>query len=131
MAEQEIMIDTSVLIDYFRKKDKEKTRLVEIFRNYPKVYISSITEFEIYQGAKQSHIQFWDAMLTRIAVLDFDSRCVRKAADVVADLKKKRKSLDKPDLFIPATALVNNLILDTFNIKHFDKVEGLKLMTEP
>lgn len=128
MAKQEIMIDTSILIDYFRKTNKEKTRLVEIFKQHSKVYISSITEFEIYNGAKQTHIEFWDLILARIVVLDFDSRCARKAADIVSGLKRKRKTLDKPDLFIAATAMVYNLTLNTFNTKHFDKVDGLILV---
>jgi predicted nucleic acid-binding protein len=45
------MVDTSLLIDYFRKTDKQKARLVSHFKNYGKLYISSITEFEVINGA--------------------------------------------------------------------------------
>ena len=65
MEDGKIIIDTSILIDYFRKTDKEKSRLVRHFRRYQSIYISSITEFEIYNGATEAHREFWDKMLTR------------------------------------------------------------------
>ncbi len=128
MAEQKIMIDTSVLIDYFRKKNKENTRFIEDFNRFERIYISSITEFEIYTGVKELNREFWESMLSQVTVLDFDGKCARKAAEIVAALKEKRKTLDKPDLFIAATALVYDLPLDTLNTKHFDKVDGLILV---
>lgn len=67
-------------------------------------------------------------MLTRFIVLDFDSKAARKAAEIVGQLKTKRKSIDKPDLFIAATAIVHDLTLDTLNVKHFVDIEGLELL---
>jgi len=52
MADKKLMVDTSLLIDYFRKTDKQKARLVSHFKNYGKLYISGITEFEVINGAK-------------------------------------------------------------------------------
>ena len=129
MEEGKIIIDTSILIDYFRKTDKEKTRLVRHFRRYQSIYISSITEFEIYNGATEAHKEFWDKMLTRITVLDFDRIAAREAATIVSELKTKRKSIDKPDLFIAATAIVHEMTFDTLNTKHFKNIDRLKLLT--
>jgi predicted nucleic acid-binding protein len=67
-------------------------------------------------------------MLARFTILDFDSNAARQAAKIVAQLKIKRKTIDKPDLFIAATAVVNNLTLDTLNIKHFTHIENLNLL---
>ncbi|MGN6436822.1 MAG: type II toxin-antitoxin system VapC family toxin [Agriterribacter sp.] len=127
MADKKLMIDTSILIDYFRKTDKSKSRLVSHFQNFDKLYISTITEFEIFNGASQIHKNFWDRMLTRLIILDFDRNAARKAAEIVGQLKVKRKTIDKPDLFIAATAIVNNLPLDTLNMKHFADIEDLNL----
>jgi len=129
MEDGKIIIDTSILIDYFRKADKEKSRFVYHIRNYQKIYISSITEFEIFNGAAQAHKEFWDKMLSHIAVLDFDSLAAREAARIVSELKAKRKSIDKPDLFIAATAIIHDMTFDTFNTKHFKHIERLKLFT--
>ncbi len=128
MENEKLLIDTSILIDYFRRTDKEKSRLIHHFRRFQKIYISSITEFEIYNGATDAHKEFWDKMLTRIIVLDFDSLAAREAARIVSELKPKRKTIDKPDLFIAAIAIVNGLTFDTLNVKHFIHIDSLKLL---
>jgi tRNA(fMet)-specific endonuclease VapC len=128
MADKGIMVDSTILIDYFRKTDKSRTRLVSLFKEYGTLYISAITEFEVVTGATKQHLEFWDGMLERFTVLDFDSRAARKSADIVAALKPKRKSIDKPDLFIAATAIVNGLNFDTLNRKHFIDIEELTLL---
>ena len=74
MADKKLMVDTSILIDFFRKTDKNNSRLVTHFRNYGQLYISSITECEVLNGAKQLHLEFWNGMLPRFTVLDFNSK---------------------------------------------------------
>jgi len=129
MADEKLMVDSTILIDYFRKTDKANSRLVAHFRNYDSLYISSVTEFEVVNGATKEHLQFWDGMLAKFTILDFDSKAARQAAAIVAQLKIKRKTIDKPDLFISATAIVNNLTLDKLNIKHFTHIGDLNLLT--
>lgn len=130
MADKKLMVDSTILIDYFRKTDKANSKLVSHFRNYDRLYISSVTEFEVVNGATQAHLQFWDGMLARFTILDFDSKAARQAANIVAQLKAKRKTIDKPDLFIAATAVIHGLTLDTLNIKHFIHIDSLNLLTK-
>ena len=108
-----MMIDTSILIEYFRKTDKTNSRLIGYFKRYSQFYISSITEFEVLNGTTEAHKQFWEVMLARLIVLDFDGKAARKATEIVAQLKVKRLTIDKPDLFIAATAIANGLTFDT------------------
>ena len=128
MAEKRLMIDTSILIDYFRKTDKANSKLINHFSQYNQLYISSITEFEVFNGATETHKKFWEGMLTRLIVLNFDSQTARKAAEIVTSLKTKRKTIDKPDLFIAATAVVHDLAFDTLNLKHFIHIDSLNLL---
>lgn len=123
------MIDTSILIDYFRKKDKSKSRLVSHFREYDKIFISTITEFEIFNGASEAHKEFWETLLASLIVLDFNRVAARQSAKTIVQLKSKRKTIDKPDLFIAATAIAYGLRLDTLNTKHFIDIENLNLLT--
>ena len=128
MADKELMIDTSILIDYFRKTDKANSKLISHFKQFDTIYISAITEFEIFNGATESHKRFWEGVISRLVVLDFDRKSAREAAEIVTKLKVKRKSIDKPDLFIAATAIVNGLTLDTLNVKDFFHIESLNLL---
>lgn len=125
-----LMVDSTILIDYFRKTDKRNSQLVNHFKNYDILYISSVTEFEVINGATSAHLKFWNQMLLRFTILDFDSKAARHAAEIISQLKTKRKSIDKPDLFIAATAVVHELILDTTNKKHFIHIDSLNLLTE-
>ena len=122
------MVDSTILIDYFRKTDKSNSNLVSHFKNYDHLYISSVTEFEVINGTSSAHLEFWNQMLARFSVLDFDSIVARQAAKIVRQLKVKRKSIDKPDLFIAATAIVHGLTLDTANKKHFIDITDLRLL---
>lgn len=47
MADNKLIVDSTILIDYFRKTQKENARLVFHFKQYNNLYISSVTEFEV------------------------------------------------------------------------------------
>ena len=128
MAEQTIIIDTSVLIDYSRKTDKHKTWFVQLSETYRKMAITAITEFEIYTGATESQLPFWQLLLARMPVLPFDSHAAQAAVSIQKELKMNRKSMDKADLFIAAITRVNEAPLATLNRKHFHSVSGLVLL---
>jgi len=122
------MIDSTILIDYFRKTDKQNSRLLSHIYANSNIFISTVTEFEIITGASELHTLFWNEMMARFTILNFDSAVAREAALIVQRLKKKRKTIDKPDLFIAATAIVHGLPLDTANKKHFMHIDGLVLV---
>jgi predicted nucleic acid-binding protein len=128
MADKIILVDTSVLIDYFRKADKENAALVAIVKQGYTYCISSVTEYEIYRGALLGQIAFWDNLLQKVEVLPFDKAASRIAVNINAELKRKRKQIEIADLFIAATAVANDLKLATLNKKHFDRIEALSLM---
>lgn len=97
-------------------------------QKFDDICISSITEFEIYTGANDLQIDFWKSMLAKFIVFPFDSDAALMAVDIHNNLKQKRKSIDKADLLIAATAIANNLTFDTLNQKHFQDIEDLKLL---
>lgn len=71
---------------------------------------------------------FWNELLSEIVVLPFDSKAAHIAVERQRDLKKQRKTIEKADLFIAATAVANGLSLDTLNRKHFDLIRQLSLL---
>jgi predicted nucleic acid-binding protein len=73
MAEKRLMVDSTILIDYFRKTDKNNSRLVNHFQTFDTLFISSVTEFEVINGATHAHLQFWNQMLTRVHGLTLDT----------------------------------------------------------
>ena len=51
-----------------------------------------------------------------------------KFAKLRAGLRKEGNLIDNMDLLIAATCLVNKLTLITGNVKHFQRVPGLKIL---
>lgn len=128
MADKIILVDTSILIDLFRKTDKANSTLVALVRQGYTYYISAVTEYEIYTGAALGQIEFWNNFLQTTQVLPFDKGVAKVAVDINSDLKRKRKQIAIPDLFIAATAIANNLPFATLNKKHFDRIERLNVI---
>lgn len=128
MADKIILVDTSILIDYYRKTDKANSVWVDLVRQGYKFAISAVTKYEIYSGATQSQLDFWDSVLQVVEVISFDEASVDTAIEINKLLKKKRKQIDLADLFIAATAMVHGMPLATLNRKHFDRIETLRIV---
>lgn len=128
MVQKITLVDSSVLIDYYRKTDKANSVWVKLLRQEYKFAISAITKYEIYSGATESQLEFWNNVLQAIEIISFDEACVNTAVDINATLKRKRKQIGIADLFIDATALTHSLPIATINRKHFNRIEGLDLL---
>jgi predicted nucleic acid-binding protein len=130
MENEIICLDTSVLIDYFRKKIKEKTFFYELTKNNTLFAVSVVTEYEIYFGSNNEQDIFWNEFFKNLTVLPFNSDANKLSIEIARNLKKKNKMIDIPDLFIGGTALSNNLKLATLNSKHFENIDKLELITK-
>lgn len=128
MADKIILLDTSILIELFRKTDKTNSRFVKLAVEGFEFQISAITEYEIYSGATVSQLPFWNQLLKKLEVLAFDKDVVKHAVLLNNQLKQKRKQIALADLFIAATAVSNGLSLATLNKKHFERIDALKII---
>jgi tRNA(fMet)-specific endonuclease VapC len=128
MADKIVLVDTSVLIDFYRKTEKENSVWVGLIREGYHCTISVITKYEIFSGATPSQLDFWNKILQAITVIPFDEETVNTAVDINAKLKRKRKQIDLADLFIAATAVTRDLPIATLNRRHFDRVDKLTLI---
>jgi tRNA(fMet)-specific endonuclease VapC len=122
------LVDTSILIDLFRKTDKANSVLIYLVRQGYVYCISAVTEYEIYTGTTSGQVGFWDDFLKQTNVLPFDKAVAKVAVNLNKDLKRKRKLIAIADLFIAATAIANNLPLSTLNRKHFERVDNLTII---
>ena len=48
------------------------------------------------------------------------------AADIWAETKKSGKTIDDTDILIAAFCMANGFVLVTDNIKHFERIDGLR-----
>ena len=125
-----ILIDSSVLIDYFRKTKKERSFFAELCTEYEILNVSVITQFEIYVGSTTDQKFFWDEVFSHFVVLPLNSLAIQKAVETHLHLKKLRKVMDFPDLLIAATALQQELPLATLNVRHFRVISELEIISK-
>ena len=123
-------VDSFVLIEYFRKSKKENsffyTLLNKNFQGFP---ASVVVHFEIYKGANDVQMIYWDNLFEDILIVPYNQSMNKKSLGIYQQLKKARKSIEFQDLIIAATALFSNSPLATINKKHFENIEGLELIT--
>jgi len=128
MEADSLLIDTSILIDHLRKRNKRKSQYYKIVGNYT-LYVSTITLFELFAGAKdEQKMQDIDNIIEYLKILPFTRETAKKAGDIYLSLRDENKLIEAKDLFIAATALSHNLPLMTLNVKHFDRIAELKIL---
>ncbi len=131
MAGELICLDTSVLIDYFRKTEKKNSFFFDLTNRYADFSISVITEFEILGGCNDVQKTFWNELFKGFAILPFDQKASQEAVRIFHELKPAGNLIEMPDLFIGAIAKANGLKLATLNEKHFARIKGLELIVKP
>lgn len=123
-----ILLDSSILIDLFRKKNKAKTRFYDLTTNHTDFCISTITNYEIGIGNKESHYEFWERLKDSLQVLPFDEACSDNAIELYLNLLKKNQMIDLADILIGATAITHKIPIATLNDKHFKRIKGLEII---
>lgn len=96
------------------------------------LHISAITVAELYFGAYNSarpreNCALLAELLPELTVLDFDSAAGIVFGQLKAELKRNGQLLNDSDLLIAATALAQNLVLVTNNIRHFARIPALQI----
>ncbi len=99
MGNQLALLDTSILIEFFRKTDKRNSRFYELSDLFDSFSISVITEYEIYVGAtSKTQKDYWKAFLEKITIISLDSEIIQTAITLNEHLKRKSNLIDSADL---------------------------------
>ena len=125
------LLDTDTIIYIF----KGHLRVLENLRrnfNEP-MSLSVISLMELYYGAYKS--QQVTGNLAKIRTLESKLEIIpvgRESSEVFgmikANLEKQGTPLDDFDLTLASCALAHNLVLVTNDVKHFQRIDGLRLV---
>jgi len=123
-----ILLNSSVLIEIFRKQIKAKTVFYQISKLHSELAISAITYYEVGVGNRKTHLNYWEKLSEKLIVLPFDKTCSDSAIKIYFDLLKKNTMVDLADILIGATAIANEISIATLNIKHFERIPNLNFV---
>jgi len=125
------LLDTNFCIHFIRGKAWARLALAKVQAS--DVAVSAVTVGELFEGAHRSdrtaqEIKKAEAFLNPIEVIPFGREEARVWGLVEANLRKQGKPIEAEESLIAATAIKNDLNLVTGNTKHFDRIDGLKLI---
>jgi tRNA(fMet)-specific endonuclease VapC len=122
-----IIADTDVLIDFLAGHEPPASRIaLELERGGLKTTV--VTRFELLAGATSARLigNIRD-LLDAVPALPLDSRAADRAAEVRRALEKRGTPIGMGDSLIAGIVLAAGGILLTRNVKHFERVDGLRL----
>ena len=123
------LLDTDTWIEYFHDRHGIKERMASL--DFSNVYVSEITIAELYFGALHSsnvkkHLEETYILQDTITILPI-SEVLMDYARLRQQLTSKGLTVDHFDLLIGATAFHFDLSIVTHNIKHFSKLDGIRV----
>ena len=121
------LLDTCICVALLKKSPSVIQRLREVGTHNCK--ISDITLAELYFGAFKSGKEKHFNDVSEISKLfeKYPIQHIRKYGETRWELEKQGLRIGDMDMFIAATALEEDLILVTGNVKHFERIPGLKV----
>lgn len=96
-------------------------------------FISAVTAGELYKGAfrtpdHERHLRAIDErVLPTVTVLPYDLGVARVFGQIQANLSLSGRTVADADLQIAATAIHHGLDLVTGNLRHFERIPGIRI----
>ena len=122
--------DSDVLIDYLNGREPSFAAVARLLRGEA-LRTSTVTRFEIFSGVRnvrerEAADRLFLAMPPTLALSD---DAAMAAAIINRVLRREGNPLPAPDIFIAGIAIAAGLPLLTRNVRHFNRVRGLVVIT--
>ena len=124
------LLDTDICIYWLKGHEQVKENLLRV--TWMQVSVSVITRAELYYGAfnsnyVQNNLERAQLFLRQFPVLPLSDDILRQFGALKTTLRKSGQLLPDFDLLIASTALAEDKILVTNNIRHYQRIPNLKL----
>jgi len=125
------ILDSDILIYFLKGKEDIVKKVISLPQNELCITIINYTEllYGIYNSNnveqnKEKILPFLD----NFDILPFDKKSSEIFAKLKANLKRKGNLIADMDLMIASITIANKATLFTNNLKHFERIEDLKLL---
>ncbi|MCB9503932.1 MAG: PIN domain-containing protein [Deferribacteres bacterium] len=129
--ETNFLLDTDITIYWLNNTYPKIDQKIKSIGD-SRIFFSSISIAELFYGAfhssqTASNLRLVSEFIKTINIINFDADTGKEFGNIKARLKKSGKIISDSDLFIAATALINELTLVTNNERHFKRIDNLKI----
>ena len=123
------IFDTNMISALMKDDEKVEAKLKEATSDEKAVFMSGVSHYEIKRGLLAVNairkLKIYDEIRKQFLMLFLDNEQVfDKAAQIHANLKQRGELIEDADIFIAATALIQNLILVSGD-SHFQRISDL------
>ena len=125
-------LDTNIIIHLLRGTPVVRVKRDEAIKQGANIIIPQFANYEIWRGflcksapAKEREYRL---LCSRYPIGGINKKIFGCAAEIYADLWKKRLTVGEIDILIAAFCIIDGYTLVTDNTKHFDVIDGLKLV---
>lgn len=128
-----MILDSTFLIDVLRGSG-DVAELISDLDASGTAFVSAVTTMELFEGihladATERERTAVEELLTDANEIAFDRDCAIRAGRISADLSSSGESIGVADVMIGATALVHDRPVVTRNVDHFERIEGLEVVS--
>lgn len=124
-------LDTNIITAFLKNDLNVLTKVSEYLDAFDWLSINIISYYEILRGlidlGNRKKLKEFDEFIEENELISIRKETIQKAAEIYAYLKKRGTLIEDADILIAAIALVENLVLVTDNVRHFERVDGLQI----
>lgn len=126
-------IDTTFLID-IRRKNPHVNKILEQLDKEGIHAVSSLVAHEFlvggYGSKSEDELEERKKLLQHFIIFPFDLDSADYSAQIESELRKKGKFIGVADIMIVGTMKSHGIdTIVTRNVKHFEKIDGIKVIT--
>lgn len=129
MENRLIVVDTDVIIDFFRDISPAANVFAELI-SLEKAAMTAISVFELYAGIEGAkRLRQIETLVQELIILPLNTLEAAIAGRIYTQLKSRGKLVGTHDILIAAICLANDLPLYTKNIAHFSEIKDIRLLS--
>ena len=127
------LLDTNILSELIKRKPNAHllTRLGSAPAHTLFTSCICIMELRFGSALRKDFDRFWQKInkeiISRINILPIGAKEALAAGDILADLRKAGQTIGLEDVLIAASAVKNQYIVVTANIRHFSRIADLQV----
>ena len=122
-------LDTNIITAFLKKDLKIVRRVSDYLEYFDRLTINIISYYEILRGLKDlgnvEKLKKFEEFVQENELVSIRKETIVKASEIYAYLKKQGNLIEDADILMASIAIVEDLVLITNNIKHFERIESL------
>jgi len=124
-------LDTNIITAFLKNDSRVVERVSDYLEFFDKLTINIISYYEILRGLKdlgnEEKLRRFDNFIQENELIFITKDIIEKASEIYAYLKKEGNLIEDADILMASTAIVEDVVLITNNLKHFKRVKDLSL----